>query len=437
MKKVLIIANLFHASPRIPGISSYLPEFGWEATIVTPDLGNDSGEAFGFPKQFLSATRIVKTPYRGDIFWFWRKGMNSLGFKKNKSLVQQVKANLGVTSRISLVDRLFYFYQELFAYPDTEITWEKTALRVTRELLRHEKFDVILSSSPFPTSHVVAAKIAKEANLKWVADFRDPWTQNHNYPFSNLRRTREEKYEKKIISGADAIVAAAPAYADKQREFHGRPVAVVTNGFDPENFDVLSRNLPGIFTVLYTGTIYSGKQDPRKVLEAIRELINEGRIDKKRFNLLFYGPLQDWLEKDIQEMGLSEVVIQRGTISRCESISKQREAHLLLLLNWEDKNEFGVHPSKIFEYFSAKRPIIATGGFIGDDVQRMINEADAGIYVVSPMEIKEAFADYYEEYIKTGTVAYLGKANQVLKYSYRQSAAKIGNILDSLANNPN
>ena len=73
MKKVLIIANLFHASPRIPGLASYLPEVGWEATIVTPPLGIDFQNKYSPPKNFFKVAKIIEVTYPGDILWVWRK----------------------------------------------------------------------------------------------------------------------------------------------------------------------------------------------------------------------------------------------------------------------------------------------------------------------------------------------------------------------------
>ena len=184
MKKVLIIANLYHAFPRIPGIATYLPEVGWEATIVTPPIGSDAENRFGFPKKFLERTKIVEVPYRGDIFWFWRKIFKLLGFKINESITEQLKEQAGITSKRSFIDVLMNWYQTIFAYPDTEKTWKKPAFKAVCEVLKKEHFDALISSFPYPTSHIVASKIKKQFGLSWLADFRDTWSENPVYPFS-------------------------------------------------------------------------------------------------------------------------------------------------------------------------------------------------------------------------------------------------------------
>jgi hypothetical protein len=99
MKRVLIIANLFHASPRIPGLTSHLQDFGWKVTIITPPLGNDAENLLGFTKRFVEGAKLLEAPYSGDIFWYWRKIFAHLGYKMNESITEQIKETIGSTSK--------------------------------------------------------------------------------------------------------------------------------------------------------------------------------------------------------------------------------------------------------------------------------------------------------------------------------------------------
>ncbi|HCJ67784.1 MAG TPA: hypothetical protein DHV62_10850, partial [Elusimicrobia bacterium] len=379
MKKLLVVANLYHASPRIPGIATYLPEFGWEATIVTPPLGSDAENRLGFPKRFLERTKIVEAPYKGDIFWFWRKIFQLIGFKMNESITEQIKENVRVTSKKSFIDILMNWYQTFFAYPDTEKTWEKPALKSAYTVIEKEHFDAILSSSPFPTSHIVAAELKKKFSLPWLADFRDLWTQNHNYSYNYVRKYFEKKLERKTLSISDTIVVATPPLAKQQQYFLKKPAITITNGFDPENrpsnFPVILKDK---FTITYTGPVYIGKQDPEKLLAVIKKLILEKIIEPNRIEVRFYGPRIHWLDNKIIEYNLGTVVKQYGLISRYESIQRQRESHVLLLLNWEDPGIKGVYTVKFFEYLSAQRPILVTGGFL-NGIENLITETGASV----------------------------------------------------------
>ena len=430
MKKVLIIANLFHASPRIPGLTSYLPEFGWEATIITPPLSPKDKKFLDLSLKFFEKTKIVEAPYKGDILWFWRKLMAKLGFKKDRSLTEQLKEKIGIQKRKGLIDKLLFLYQSIFGFPDTERYWLKPALKTSGAALRPNKFDALISSSPYPTSHFVAEKIKKEFKIPWLADFRDPWSQNHDYPYGPIRKILDTKLEKKTIKTADAIVAASFGYSKKQEKLHQRPVFTITNGFDPELINNTSQPLTKKFTITYTGKIYAGKQDPTKLFAGVSDLIMENLLNPQDIEIRFYEKEQVWLEKEIKKYGLQNIAIQHGQLPRMEAIKRQQESQILLLLCWEDLTETGVYPLKIFEYLASQRPILATGGSRNEDVKRIIKETKSGVSAITVDEIKNCLKIFYQEYKRTGRVSCQGDLKKIEQYSYLSMAKKFAEILN-------
>jgi len=434
MKRVLIIANLYHASPRIPGVGTYLQEFGWEATIITPYIGKDEENRLGFPKQFLDMAKIVEANYRGDIFWFWRKLFKVFGFKTKESITEQIKKHVGVISKRSLIDFLMNWYQTFFAYPDTEKTWEKPALKAASEVLRKEHFDAILSSSPFPTSHVVAAELKKRFNLFWLADFRDLWTQNHNYPYNSLRRMIEKRLELRTLLQADALVTVSLPCAERLQVLHEeKPTYVITNGFDPEEINIPPIDLTSKFTITYTGQIYPGKQNPLSFFAALRNLISDGTIQPNDIEIRFYSPKQEWLSKEIERYRLSSITTHYGRVPKNVSLEKQRESQILLLLNWEDQRERGVYTTKIFEYLAAQRPILAVGGSGEDVVKKLLDETKSGVYCKNMDNVKDWLYHFYLEYKQKGEVRYKGDMEKSDKYSYREIAKKFADILNQIS----
>ncbi len=433
MKKVLVIANLFHASPRIPGFTAFLPEFGWQATIVTPPLGSESNLKFGFPKDFTSNVNLIEIPYRGDILWFWRKLFRKLGLRKRGSLTEQIKSTVGVSGQKSIIERLLYFYETIFGYPDVEKLWITPVIRRLAPIINHEKYDALISSSPYPTSHLIASRIKDEFHVPWLADFRDPWSLNHNYVYDPIRRWFDRRLEKKTLKNADSITAASPSYAMKEESIHNRKTMVITNGFDPETTTQKTTPLTQKFTVTYTGAIYPGKQDPVKLFKALKELIDSRKIDSQKMEVRIYGEKQSWLDKEIKKYGLENVVREYGPIPRGEATAKQRESQVLLLLCWEDPEETGVYPQKIFEYLAAQRPILAIGGSVKEDVKELIRETGSGLSALSVEDIKSALAGFYREFDKTGMVKYGGDSKIIENYSYRAMAKKFADILNIIA----
>jgi len=428
MKKVLIIADLFHASPRIPGLAKYLPEFGWQPIILTTPIGEKSDSRFGPPDDFRKNNRVIETygyHSRKDVELRPKKRLKKYGY---------IRTLLRNVVPFSVRKFLYRRYSEIVHYPDAEKGWKPFAVKAGDELLQNEDIDAMISSSSPVTTHIVAHEFKDKYNVPWVADFRDLWTQNHNYPYSKLRKVFEKRLELKTLSTADALVTLSSPAAEKLRMLHKeKRVYTITNGFDPDIMSDGKVNLTSIFTITYTGQIYSGKQDPSKILIALKNLISPGAIDPNHVEVRFYGPENGLLQKEIEKYGLSNIVKQYGTISRKTSFEKQRESQLLLLLNWEDPREKGVYTGKIFEYLAAQRPILVTGGFGNDVVKELLDETNSGVYCSTVEEIKNALTDFYMEYKLKGRVKCKGNVENINKYSYREIARKFTGILDNLA----
>jgi glycosyltransferase involved in cell wall biosynthesis len=405
---------LFYASPRIPGLAKYLPEFGWQPIILTVPLGEDPDSRFGPPNDFRKKNQVIET----------------------HDYTSKKTAGLGARKRLRRMKPLLRFvyrrYSEIVHYPDKEKGWIPFALDAGEKLLENEPADVIISSYSPGTCHIVAQKLKEKYNIPWVADFRDLWTQNHNYPYSSLRKLFEKRLELRTLSIADALVTTSTFWAEKLKRLHGKAAYTITNGFDPETMAKGKAHLTQKFTITYTGQIYTGKQDPSKLLAALKTLISEGTVDPKNVEVRFYGTKNELLKKKIEGYGLSDVVRQYGVIPRTASFKRQRESQLLLLLNWEDPLEKGTYTGKVFEYLAAQRPILATGGFGKDVIEELLAETNSGIYCQTVEETKKAVREMYLEYQTKGKVAYHGIAEKIGKYSYREMAKNFAEILDNL-----
>jgi glycosyltransferase involved in cell wall biosynthesis len=278
------------------------------------------------------------------------------------------------------------------------------------------------------TSHLVAKELKEQHKIFWVAELRDLWTQNHNYPYSEIRRFFEKKLELKTLSKADVLVTVSLPDAEKLGNLHRRKrIFTITNGFDPDTMSDGKVNLTSKFTITYTGQIYL-KQDPSKLLVALKSLIYDKIIDPTDVEVKFYGPNNTLLTKLIQEFGLTKIVKQCGLVPFEISLEKQRESQLLLLLKWEDSRERGVYSAKVFEYLAAKRPVLATGG-TDDVVTELLHETNAGVDAKSVEEIKDALRKSYAEYKLRDKINYEGIAKKVNKYSYREIAKQLAEVI--------
>ena len=437
MKKILIIASLFHASPRIPGLAKYLPEFGWQPIILTPHLGENPRSKLGRPPDdfIKSDVRIIETDY-SIAFGFWRK---ALGLDLNKYAGEDIKTRLNITSENSFypfLSRIYKIGESIVKYPDAEKGWKAFAVKAGDDLLQKEDIDAMISSSSPVTSHIIANELKNKHKVPWIADLRDLWTQNHSYPYGDIRKFFEQKLELKTLQTADALITVSPIWAEELRTLHrGKKTYTITNGFDPDKISTEEIDLTSKFTITYTGQIYTGRQDPSKLLAAVRDLLSDGTMNSDRIEVRFYGPWNELLAKEIEEYGLLDIVKQYGIVPREISFEKQRESQILLLLNWEvrweDQREKGWYPLKIFEYLAAQRPILAIGGSSDDVVKELLDETKAGMYSPSVEDVKSSLRELYSEYKQKDKIDYSGDLEKINKYSYREMARKFAEILDS------
>ncbi len=419
-KKVLFITYLPWATPRVPGLAKYLPEFGWEPVILTPSLRVKPEAGF----------KIIETPCRDSLGWL--KKLLKIS-PSTDDLRQELEERFGGPKANRLLDFLLTRGGELLNYPDSLKGWRSYGIEAGRRILKDEHITAMVSCSSPVTAHIIAAELKMVSGTPWAADLRDLWSQNHNYIYNRLRKYFDRRLERHTLSGADALVTVSRPWAEELGKLHGGKTAfAITNGFDPDTVNSPPAALTARFTITYTGLIYAGKQDPARLFTALRELIAEGTMDPDDVEVRFYGPETSWLLPAVKEFGLTGIVKQYGLISPGLVSEKQNESQLLLLLNWEDERVRGWHPLKCFGYLAAARPILATGGFGGDVTQWLLEETGAGVYYQSSTEVKAMLKQWYAEYKLHGKVGYTGDAFKINAYSQREIARKYAGVLDNI-----
>lgn len=421
MRRVILLGYFFSETERvgalrIRGLANYLPRFGWEPIVITPRATQEDKSRFN----------IEESPHE-DVLSKWR---DALGIKKGSTLKQR-HAPEASGSRKVLIDRITDTWEEIFAYPDYCRTWIEPAVSTARRIIRHQDVDAVVSSSSPVTSHIVAARLAKEHDLNWVADFRDLWTQNHYYPYSPIRRMVERRLEKVTIERASGLTTISQPLATRLSSLHShKPVHVIPNGFDPSEI----RTLPDserIFTVSYTGYLYKGKRDPSLLFRALRSLSDKGDIDLSCVSVRFYGPNEDWLRKEAKVYDLQDVVHDYGLVTRSEAIEAQRRSHILLLLTWDNPEEVGVTTGKLYDYLAARRPIVSIGP-AGSILDNLLRSTGAGRHVSNLRDAESAIGELYREHRDFNEVAYRGNEEEINRYSHIEMASKFSEVLHNL-----
>lgn len=348
-RRVLMICYYF---PPLGGIGSlralkfaeYLPEFGWEPTVLTPRDGAYHRDAtLQFPE-----TSVVRTP----TLELSRVGKQMMSLPGGDT--QSVPIEGGLLRLRGFVRRWLY-------WPDAQIGWYPFAVHCGRRQLREKRFDAIFSSS-FPiTAHAVARTLSRNGGVPWLAEFRDLWTDLASYD-SALRRKRDQAVERAILREATAVVTVSSDWARILRDRGARDVSVVTNGFDPIDLEMAVTPDPPVIT--YAGTYYPEKQDLRAALLALSDLRSSGAL--AAFRVRFVGTSSRELRAVCERAGLSDVVEWIGPVPHHEALHLMASSSVLLLAG--PSRSSAEHPAlrgniagKVFEYLGAQRPILYIG----------------------------------------------------------------------------
>jgi hypothetical protein len=433
-RKVLVISNLFHSSPRIPRILKRLPSLGWSPTVITPKMDAGMENAFNAPPKDLEklGIRVVEAGQGHRYEGIKEEGSDSVyrGFGR-KVADRMDGGGEGRTNR--MLDKYYWRLYLTLHFPDVEKRWKADAIKAAEALLESERFDLVLSSSSPIITHIICSEIKKKHGLPWIAEYRDLWTLNYNYQLGRVMRFFDRRLERKTVGSADALVTVTDVLADELRAmFPGKEVRGIPTGFDKDESPA-TPPLTKEFTITYTGQYYRDKQDPMKILRAIGELISEGKIDRSRVRIRFFGPVDNALNEYAARNGIGEVFAQYGVVSRNEALLKQKESQILLYMNWEDPEQRGVLPLKLIEYFQAGRPILLTGGAADNLMAKTIIGTGAGRVAVSNDDIKAAVQEHYHEYVQRGAVSFNGIAGEIEKFDAKHSAESYARLMAFVA----
>ena len=303
--------------------------------------------------------------------------------------------------------------------PDFTDLWIRPAIK---EVADKGSWDLVVSTAGPYSVHVVAAHLKKRGKARrWIADYRDTWSDNYVFPGLFPFNYLEKVLEKKLMQHADVISTVSAPLAEGLAKRYGNKVCVCENGFDPGDLvEINSESVfpkDGKFRIVHTGSIYLGKRDPAPLFQAIREMDQDPSVRHllEGLEVVFAGLRQANLEVLIRQYQVEPWVKEVGFVKREEALRMQRDAHWLLFLPWNDHTVDGVLTGKIYEYLFSGTPIITVGGNGLEASQKLIMEAKAGEVFSSVEQIKHFLKDKLmaKEKVKNAlNTAIMGKFNR-------------------------
>ncbi|HEY3462296.1 MAG TPA: glycosyltransferase family 4 protein [Gaiellaceae bacterium] len=341
--------------------ATHLPALGIETHVLTPEVAGSTPE-----------DRELELPTQAWIHRVRYIGPQA-GRPSERLLARQGVARLGTQAAL--------FGRKLLV-PDENVPWSTFALPVAIRLVRRERIDVVLTTSPPPSLHLLGAAVKRTTGAAWVADLRDPLTSHpHRRGYeSRLARVKEKAVGgvgRLVASQANAIVAASDAIAEEARALEPRGrVVTIANGCDFDDFAGLEHHASDRLRITHAGHFH-GKRDPKPFLRA---LADSGLDDVV---VRFAGDFRAADREYAESLGLGDRIEVIGEVSRRRSLELQRDSEaLLLLIPRSGGREKGVLTGKIFEYLAAERPILAAVPPDGAAAE-LVRDTGAGVVVPS------------------------------------------------------
>lgn len=377
-KKILIITYYWPPAGG-PGVqrwlkfAKYLPEFGWKPIIYTPE--NPS-----YP--LLDETLMKDVPENIEIVRTKIWEPYQLAEKLNKSNKKFKAGQFDVGNNQSWKSRLSIWVRGNFFIPDARVFWVKPSIQFLEKYLKENKIDTIVTSGPPHSMHLIGLGLKdKLPGLKWIADFRDPWTEISYYRHLKLTKRSDKKHrqlESAVFNNADITLATSYTDAENFRKAGARAICI-TNGFDESDAGRKESKLSdqsSVFTLSYIGVLEQ-LRNPENLWKALDELVKENDAFAKYFSLKFVGRIDDKILNNIQNTSLKNHILNLGYLSHGKAVEEMQDSEMLLITNFPNESSKGIIPGKIFEYLASGKQILSFGPDKAD-VAKILEETHAG-----------------------------------------------------------
>lgn len=427
MKRALIVTYYWPPAGG-PGVQrwlkfvKYFKEFGVEPIVYIPENPNyplvDENFSAEIPSNVEIIKHPIKEPYRFAKF-----------FSKKKT--KQMSSGIIPKKDSSAIEKLMLYVRGNFFIPDARVGWVKPSVKYLSDYLENNDVDVVITTGPPHSLHLIGIQLKKELNVKWIADFRDPWTTIHYHKSLRLNKTSEKKHkalEAAVLNTADVVTVTSPTTKKEFEKITNKPIEVITNGFDITEEVNYNRDLK--FSISHIGSLLS-ERNPKNLWYILAEICKKNTSFKKDLELKFAGAVSDEVKESLSEFNLDENSKFLGYVSHSEALKLQNESQVLLLVEINSAETRAIIPGKLFEYLAAKRPIIALGPN-KSDIEAIVDETKSGRFFdySEDKELKNEILRLYEQY-KTGDLQIASEG--VDRFSRRQLTKQMSALIKDVS----
>ena len=367
MRRVLIITYYWPPNggagvQRWLKMAKYLPPQGWQPVVYTPENPEIITADEALSKEIPAEVEVIKRPITEPYSLYKRLTGRKADEKVHLGFLNEGK-------RKNWREDLAVWVRGNAFIPDARVWWVKPSVKFLSGYLRDHPVDAMVSTGPPHSMHLIALGLKKRfPALRWIADWRDPWTNIDFYDQLKLTAWADRKHhrlERDVVTGADVNVAVGWTMAEELKALGSRRTEVITNGYDPDDVPHPPEPVDEQYSLVHVGNLTATRDIPQ-LWPVLAELCRTDAEFAKRFELRFVGPVDHAVLASIERAGLSDKVTRLGSVGHAQAMHEMQRARVLLLSVNDTANAKGVLTSKVFEYLAVGRPILAFGPMDGD-----------------------------------------------------------------------
>lgn len=423
MKKALVITYYWPPAGG-PGVQrwlkfvKYLRDYDVEPIVYVPKNPQYPIVDHSFENEIPKGIKI----YKRSIFEPYQ--LASI-FSKKKA--KRISSGIIQSSDQSWLEKTLLWVRGNLFIPDARKFWVGPSVKYLQGVIKKESIDTIITTGPPHSVHLIGLGLKKNNDLRWIADFRDPWTSIGYHKKLKLTKSSQEKHlqlESKVLNSADCIVVTSNTTKKEFSNITDKPIKVITNGYDGVRES--KQQLDSGFTISHIGSLLTGR-NPKALWRALQELTEENLDFKKALVLELMGVVSKDVLQTIHSYGLEPYVRLAGYVSHDKAVLKQQSSQVLLMVEIDSEETKGIIPGKFFEYMKAKRPILGIGPK-GWEVAEMISETNSGKAFTHAQDvaIKEQLITWFNAYQKKELQV---KSQNIDQYSRRELTGKLARLI--------
>ena len=427
MKKKVLIITYYWPPFSSPGVQrwlkfvKYFDQFNIKPYVYTPDISNIHQVDESLTSDIPESAIIIKRP----IFLFdsLLKLFSSNYYNKyNRGLIPSKK-------NLTVIDKILLYVRGNFFIPDPKIFWTNRSLNFIKQYIDLNDIETIITTGPPHSMHLLGQKIKNSTNVKWIADFRDPWTNiwyHKKFYFSKSTLAKHNLLELGVLNDADHVIVTSNTLNDEYSKLTKTSISTITNGFDYSNDN--EALLDKKFTISHIGSILSDR-NPEMLWRVLSKVVKEVKGFKDSFSLNLIGNVSDEVRHSVKEFSLENYVKYIGHIPYSDTNKYLKKSQILLLIQTNHNESNSIIPAKLYEYLNSNRPIISISN--NKDVKSIIEETGVG-YNFNYNEEVELFNCISSSYSKFMDNTLKISPNNINKYSRFELTRSISDIISKL-----